>query len=164
MVVRLVRNDMNMPDFEGFAIERQVSEVLFEAAVYNLLHDKHEIRMSRLLYYRVLVQDVGPRTEVLSDISGRRMLVFERSDGTNNVWEQLNAENQVYTDLIFGSDILTFASSGFSINSHVCVLPCSITVRHSTLLRDTCTAASSISNQMFSPNPLLSHAGFGCMF
>ncbi|KAI4632831.1 hypothetical protein J4E80_000189 [Alternaria sp. BMP 0032] len=91
MVVRLARGDVNMPDFDGFAIEQQIPEVLFEAATYTLLRNEAEVRASRLIYSRAPLLKPGSRTQVPDDLSGRRMFVFERSDGTNNVWEELDA-------------------------------------------------------------------------
>jgi hypothetical protein len=95
MVARIARGDVNMPGFDGFAIERQIAEVLFEAATYELLRNQSEIRASCLLYHRAPVQHVGPRLGVPSDLSGRRLFVFQRAEGVNNVWEELSADEKV---------------------------------------------------------------------
>lgn len=95
MVARLARGDVNMPDFDGFTIDKQVPEALFEAATYNLLRTEPDIQASRLLYYRVPVQHPGPKLGKPLDLSGRRLLVFERAEGVNNVWEDLSANSKV---------------------------------------------------------------------
>lgn len=91
MVARLARGDVNMPDFDGFPIKRQAPEVLFEAAVYELLRPESDIRASQLLYYRAPVKHPGPRLA----LPGRRIFVFERAEGVNNVWEDLSAKSKV---------------------------------------------------------------------
>ncbi|KAJ5093225.1 hypothetical protein N7456_009086 [Penicillium angulare] len=50
MIARLARSDVNMPDFDGFPIETQAREAIFEAAVYNLLHQLATIRASLFHY------------------------------------------------------------------------------------------------------------------
>jgi hypothetical protein len=95
MVARLARGDVNMPDFDGFSVESQFSEVLFEAAAYKLLRNQVDIRASRLLYSRIPVQRPGPRHDVHSDLVSRHLFVFERAEGVNNVWEDLSADDKV---------------------------------------------------------------------
>ncbi|KAI4643656.1 hypothetical protein J4E93_006668 [Alternaria ventricosa] len=95
LVVRLSRGDVNMPDFDGFVVERQIAEVEFEAATYDLLRDEAEVRVSRLLYHRAPVLKPGPKVQIPADLLGRRIFVFERSDGTNNVWKALDAGAKV---------------------------------------------------------------------
>ncbi|KAI4922783.1 hypothetical protein J4E90_001217 [Alternaria incomplexa] len=92
LVVRLARGDVNMPDFDGFVVERQIAEVEFEAATYDLLRNEAGVRASRLIYHRAPVLKPGPNVQIPADLSGRRIFVFERSDGTNNVWKGLDAE------------------------------------------------------------------------
>ena len=53
MVARLARGDVNMPDFDGFSIEKQAPEARFEVAVHELLRSEPKVRASRLLHYRV---------------------------------------------------------------------------------------------------------------
>jgi hypothetical protein len=107
MVVRIARGDVNMPGFDGFAIERQVPEVHFEAACYNLLSDEADIRVSRLLYYRAPIQHPAPRDTIPTDILGRRLFIFERADGVNDVWDELEAENKVRSNYSQSSFVLT---------------------------------------------------------
>ena len=84
-----------MPDFDGFPIERQVPEALFEAAVYGLLRPESDIRASHLLYYRAPVKYPCPRLTIPLDLTGRRIFVFERAEGVNNLWEDLSAKSKV---------------------------------------------------------------------
>lgn len=84
-----------MPDFDGFPIEVQAPEVRFETAVYNLLQSEPLIRSSRLLYSRVPVQHPGPKLTIPQDLSGRRLFVFEKSEGVTNVWTDLSSGHKV---------------------------------------------------------------------
>ncbi|OQD72824.1 hypothetical protein PENDEC_c019G05696 [Penicillium decumbens] len=95
MVARLARGDVNMPDFDGFPIEQQEPEAAFEAAVYNLLRTESDIRASRLLYHRVPVLHPGPKLFIPQDLAGRRLFLFEKAEGVNNVWVELNAANKL---------------------------------------------------------------------
>lgn len=95
VVARLARGDVNMPDFDGFPIHVQVLEVKFEVAVYELLRAEPAIMSSRLLYHRIPAQHPDPRLNLPRDISGRRLLVFERAEGENNVWDELDTEGKV---------------------------------------------------------------------
>ncbi|KAL8955996.1 MAG: hypothetical protein Q9193_006342 [Seirophora villosa] len=94
LVARLARGDVNMPDFDGLPIEKQVPEALFEAGVYELLHSEPAIPASHLLYYRAPKQHPGPRLTIPRDIKGRRLFVFERAQGYNNAWDDLNADSK----------------------------------------------------------------------
>ena len=95
VVARLSRGDVNMPNYDAFPSDVLVSEVRFEAAVYELLQSDASILASRLLYYRVPVQHVPPRLNVPQDIAGRRLFLFEKSEGENNIWYELNPEGEV---------------------------------------------------------------------
>jgi hypothetical protein len=95
IVARLARGDVNMPNFDGFPIHIQVPEVKFEVAVYELLRSEPNILASHLLYYRIPVQHVSPRLDLPQDISGRRLFLFERAEGENNVWWDLSSEQKV---------------------------------------------------------------------
>src|SRR5690349_888625 len=97
MIARLARGDVNMPNFDGFPIQVQTAEAQFEAAVYELLSPELAIRTSRLLYFRIPVQHPGPRLTMPRDLSGRRLFVFEKSEGVNNVWTDLTAADKVRT-------------------------------------------------------------------
>ncbi|KLU91849.1 hypothetical protein MAPG_10798 [Magnaporthiopsis poae ATCC 64411] len=94
IVARLARGDVNMPDFDGWPFHKQVSEVKFEAAVYELLRSEPSILASRLLHYRIPSQSNGPRLDRPEDILGRRLMVFERAAGENNVWSVLSPEQK----------------------------------------------------------------------
>jgi hypothetical protein len=89
-----------MPDFGGFKIEDQVNDVQFEAAVYGLLKGNLDIRASRLLYFRVPVHHHGTKTAPLANLSGRRLFVFEKDEGTTNVWHDLTAGAKVTSPLL----------------------------------------------------------------
>ncbi|KAL7970401.1 3-hydroxybutyryl-CoA dehydratase [Trichoderma sp. SZMC 28014] len=94
IVARLARSDVNMPDFDGFPIDVQVPEVKFEAEIYKLLLPETDILVSRLLYYRIPKLYEGSKLERPSDIAGRRLFVFQRSEGENNVWHNLKLDQQ----------------------------------------------------------------------
>ena len=95
IMARLARGDVNMPDFEGFPIEQQVPEALFEGAVYEMLRSEPAIRVSYLLYYRPPKQSQEPRLAVPTNLTGRRIFVFARAEGVNNVWKDLGADSKV---------------------------------------------------------------------
>lgn len=84
-----------MPNFDGAPIHKQVPEVKFEVAVYQLLHSEPNILASRLLYYRIPVQHVGPRLDLPQDIAGRQLFLFERAEGEKNLWRDLSPEQKV---------------------------------------------------------------------
>jgi hypothetical protein len=84
-----------MPNYDGFPIHVQVPEVKFEVAVYELLRSEPSILASRLLYHRIPVQYVGPGLDLAQDIVGRRLFLFERAEGENNVWYDLSPEEKV---------------------------------------------------------------------
>lgn len=67
----------------------------FEAATYELLRFEPEIRASHLLYYRVPVQKAGVKVGVPTDLSGRRLMIFERAEGVPELWNDLSANNKV---------------------------------------------------------------------
>jgi hypothetical protein len=84
-----------MPDFDGFKVESPANEVRFEAAVYSLLKGNLDILASRLLYFRVPVEHPGTKTAPPVDLSGRRLFVFEKAEGTTNEWQDLDAGAKV---------------------------------------------------------------------
>lgn len=94
-----------MPGWDGFPMARQVPEVKFEAIVYDLLRSEPDIMTSRLLHHRVPVQHVGPKLEVPQDIAGRRLFLFERTEGEKNLWSDLSSEQQVRAFLCYKSFI-----------------------------------------------------------
>lgn len=95
MVARLARGDVNMPDFDGFPVDEQAEDAAFEAAVYNLLRPVSTIRASRLLHHHIPVLHPGPKLSIPQDLAGRRLFVFERAEGVNNVWDELSATSKV---------------------------------------------------------------------
>ena len=90
LVARLARGDVNMPGFDGFSIDVQAPEARFETAIYSLLQSESLIRSSRLLYSRVPVQHPDPKLTIPQDLRGRRLFVFEKSEGVTNVWTDLS--------------------------------------------------------------------------
>ncbi|KAF3310519.1 hypothetical protein TWF173_009406 [Orbilia oligospora] len=94
IMARLARSDVNTPDYLGFPMDMQVADVKFEAAAYELLRSEPDILASRLLYHRVAMQHNGPKLDPPQDISGRRLLLFEKAEGENNIFN-LSAAQQV---------------------------------------------------------------------
>ena len=84
-----------MPDYDGFPIDVQVPEVKFEVALYELLRSEPNILASHLLYHRIPVQHVCPRHDRPQDIAGRRLFLFEKAEGENNVWYDLSPGEKV---------------------------------------------------------------------
>lgn len=95
ILARLARGDVNMPDFDGFPVEEQVAEVEFEAETYTLLRSEATILPSRLLYHRIPVLDIGRNKDIPATIKGRRLFVFQKEDGENNVWADLDSRQKV---------------------------------------------------------------------
>ena len=95
IVARLSHEDVNVPNFDGFPLKRWVPEVKFEAAVYELLRPEPGIPASRLIYHRAPVEQVGPKSSVPENITGRHLFLFEREEGENNVWKALSPEQRV---------------------------------------------------------------------
>ena len=95
IVARFSRGDVNMPNYDGFSFDVLVSEVKFEAAVYELSRSDASILAFRLLYYIVPVQHVPPRLNVPQDIAGRRLFLFENSEGKKDIWYGLSPEGEV---------------------------------------------------------------------
>ena len=84
-----------MPGWDGWPLEKQVRDVRFEAAVYELLRSQPKIRNSHLLYHRVPQQYPGPHLVVPPDLKGRRLFVFERAEGAKNWWNDSSPNAQV---------------------------------------------------------------------
>ncbi|KND89198.1 hypothetical protein TOPH_06185, partial [Tolypocladium ophioglossoides CBS 100239] len=95
VIARLARGDVNMPGFSGLSIDAQIPEVKFEAATYELFHSEPGILASRLLYHRIPRQHDGPRLQHPQDITGRRLLVFEKAEGESEVWHDLDQAQRV---------------------------------------------------------------------
>ena len=84
-----------MPNYEGFPTHVQIAKAQFEVAVYELLRPVSQIRVSHLLYHRLPVQYPTPRLHLPQDIIGRRLFLFQRGQGENNVWWDLSEEEKV---------------------------------------------------------------------
>lgn len=95
IVARLSRGDINMPNFAGFPIDSQIAEVFFEVAVYRLLRTEPRILTSNLIHHRLPVEHAGNWPEPPTDITGRRLFVFEKAAGEKDVWKDLNPDQQV---------------------------------------------------------------------
>jgi len=95
LVARLARGDVNMPCYDGSTMDFLLRELQFEADVCALVQQVPAILASRLVYYRAPVQYAGPRLDIPKDIAGRRLMVFERAEGENNVWRKLGSEGKV---------------------------------------------------------------------
>ncbi|OBT38723.1 hypothetical protein VE00_10763 [Pseudogymnoascus sp. WSF 3629] len=84
-----------MPDFDGFPIHKQIPEAKFEVTVYELLQSEPQILVSQLLYHRIPLQHSSPGIHIPRDILGRRLFVFERAEGENNVFKGLSPKEKV---------------------------------------------------------------------
>ena len=155
-----------MPNYDGFPIQVQVPEVKFEVAVYELLRSEPNILASRLLYHRIPVQHVGPRLDPPRDIAGRRLFLFERAEGENNVWRDLSSEQKVraYVSNLFYSTQLTvqiFPRPVFLLRQLVSAHHYSTSISRSTSL----LLGSSLNrNPNRSPFPLLLHESSALLF
>ena len=109
IMARLARGDVNMPNYDEFPIDTQVPEVKFEVALYELLRSEPNILASHLLYHRIPVQHVGPRLDFPQDIAGRRLLLFERAEGENNVWYDLSPGGKVRAYVSYLSRSIQFS-------------------------------------------------------
>lgn len=152
-----------MPNFSGWPFHKQVDEVKFEAATYELLRSESNIMASRLLYHRIPVRHDGPRFDIPQDISGRRLFLFERTEGEINVWWDLNPEEKVRA---YVSHLLPIQSNCvnnlsrlvFSLSRRASVHHCSISISLSTLPLLGFGNASLNKRQNRSQFPLLPHA------
>lgn len=99
-MARLGRADVNMPDYDGFALTWLHNLVEFEAEVNPLIEGVAKLPTSRLLYYRHAEQYPGPKTELPKDISGRRLMVFDMTKGDDFTWSELS-ESQKVSVVIF---------------------------------------------------------------
>lgn len=90
ILARIARADVNWPNYDGFTVDELVREAHFEAATYHLLGSHPEIMASRLLFYRVPVQIQSDGIDFPRDLLGRRLFVFEKAEGKNNVWPEDN--------------------------------------------------------------------------
>ncbi|KAK3944096.1 3-hydroxybutyryl dehydratase [Diplogelasinospora grovesii] len=98
ILVRLGRSDVNMPNYDGFDMDFLLGDIKFETAVYKLLELNSEVPVSRLLYSRLpVIQRTDHRAAAVAvptDLAGRRLMVFEKVDGRDNVWGCLSPEGK----------------------------------------------------------------------
>lgn len=95
VVARVGRADVNTPNYQGFDVPWLVSDVEFEAAIYQLLRERPAIKPSALLYHRAPVQFPNPNLNKPDHILGRRLLLYARAAGNNNVWKKLDHDDKV---------------------------------------------------------------------
>ena len=170
IVARFARGDVNMPNYEGFPIHVQVADVKFEVAAYELLRSEPNILASRLLYHRIPVQHVGPRLNVPQDILGRRLFLFERAEGENNVWYDLSPEEKVRTYANHLLRSIQFSCANllsrpvFLLSQPVSAHHCSTSISRSTSPLFGYTNASLNISPNRSPLPLLPHANSALLF
>ncbi|KXS97702.1 hypothetical protein AC579_4480 [Pseudocercospora musae] len=72
---------VDMPLVNGDSNNYQVADLKFEAAVYEMLRDNHDIKASRLLCYRAPAQCGDDKSSIAQNIVGRRLMVFDRKEG-----------------------------------------------------------------------------------
>lgn len=102
-MARLDRDDFNAAGYDGFPFERQVPEAKFEVAVYELLRSNTDILVSNLLYHRIPILHDGPKLHRPHDIAGRRLFVFEKAEGENNIWNDLDSQQNVWALFYFAT-------------------------------------------------------------
>lgn len=95
VMARVARADVNMPNYDGFALTWLHNQVEFEAAVYHLLEGTAEIPTSRLLYFCHAKQSEWSKTDLPRDISGRQLMLFDMSNGETPSWGELNESQKV---------------------------------------------------------------------
>ncbi|KAG6810278.1 hypothetical protein H0H92_012607 [Tricholoma furcatifolium] len=86
IIVRLARDDVNVPTFCGDDVFVQSFHVNFEATIFELFRSHPRIPTSPLLYYRAPSRDFTygrPR-----HIDGRRIFLFEIAQGRKLDWRQ----------------------------------------------------------------------------
>jgi hypothetical protein len=59
------------------------------------LRSESDIRASHLLYFRAPKQHPCPRLAMPVDLAGRRLFLFQKEEGVNNVWEGLSTNSKV---------------------------------------------------------------------
>lgn len=97
ILARLGHSDVNKPDGESYPVDTQLSDAMYEAALYEvLLPESSEIKVAPLLYHRVPLVVPGPPSQDPTDILGRRFCVFEAPEGNPSEWHELNAEDKVF--------------------------------------------------------------------
>lgn len=95
-MARLALADVNMPNYDGWSLDRLHNQVEFEADTYKLLEGSAQIPTSKLRYYRHSEQHEAHPTKLPKDISGRGLMIFEMTKGRSHVWRDLNHQQKVY--------------------------------------------------------------------
>ena len=91
---------MNTPGFDGFPLSEQVAEVKFEVALYSLLEYDPQIPVSRLYHFRLpKAYEQTLTNDPPGDITGRRLMVFEKTKGECNIWKTLDSRQTVISNI-----------------------------------------------------------------
>ncbi|KAL7939754.1 3-hydroxybutyryl-CoA dehydratase [Trichoderma chlorosporum] len=94
ILARLARSDVNMPNYDGYLVQNQICDVQYEAALNEISRSFTDLKISKLLYWRLPVQHTGLKQDHPKDILGRRLQVFERAEGEKEVWRGLSISEQ----------------------------------------------------------------------
>lgn len=86
ILARLSNADVNMPGYDGFSLDWLHKQFDFETAVLSLVDKCPDIPTSPLLFCRRPVQCDGERSELLKDISGRQLIIFETTKDSHVDW------------------------------------------------------------------------------
>lgn len=95
IIARVSRGDMNKPDFDSNAIDKQIKEDHFELAVYDALVPLGDPFNCRPLYHRDPKRSDG---SVLASNHGRRLFLFQKAEGETfdyPRWRALNNRQKV---------------------------------------------------------------------
>lgn len=92
------------PNYCSWPYHKLVSQVEFEAAVYDLLRNELDLKTSTLLYHRAQAQRPEPGFELPIDIVGRALFLFKRAEGEKNLYADLSTSQRVCNSLF----LLTF--------------------------------------------------------
>jgi len=90
IVIRLGKQDFNMPNYDGPDVGFVLRDFKFEVAVYELLRNNESIPCSALLYSRAPFQRPGSHTVKPTDILGRQIMVFKKAKGGTCSWRKGN--------------------------------------------------------------------------
>ena len=95
IVARLAKVDVNMPNYGGFPLEKLVAKVEFEVAVSPFLREEPMIKASVLIYHRSPVLLPNPSQLKPKNILRRKLQLYIRATGENNIWCELKHDNKV---------------------------------------------------------------------
>ncbi|KAJ6494847.1 hypothetical protein C8R47DRAFT_974143 [Mycena vitilis] len=97
VLVRISRFDINWTPLyaptrhdAASRFEETITDVEFEAAVYNLLRSESEIKISRLIFYRAPARVTN---KIPDHLAGRDLFVFQKAEGQNNAWPDDEAKS-----------------------------------------------------------------------